>query len=400
MSLKGYKSKFPIFKSNKKLVYLDTANSAQKPATVINALDDFYRNKYSNIGRGVYSLAGIASDAYEKTRQTIKQFVNGTSGEIIFTKNATESLNLVASCFGKFLKEGDEILLTELEHHSNYVPWHFLKKKKINIKFIPINKDGELELDKINSLITNKTKIISLIHISNVTGITTPIKKIIEIAKSKKIPVCIDGTQAVAHTNVNLKDLDCDFYAFSSHKMYGPAGVGLLYVKSQWLDKFDPFLGGGGMIENVDTKNITYTTGVNKFEAGSMPSAEVVALKEAVHFIDHLKIKNIVNHEHALTKYALDKIRKFNDIEFVGSPSEDSSLFSFNIKGIHPHDVSTIFDQDHIAVRAGHHCCQVLHKKMNLISSLRVSFGIYNSKQDVDALCESINKCKKIFKLN
>jgi cysteine desulfurase/selenocysteine lyase len=400
MSLKGYKSKFPIFKSNKKLVYLDTANSAQKPATVINALDDFYRNKYSNIGRGVYSLAGIASDAYEKTRQTIKQFVNGTSGEIIFTKNATESLNLVASCFGKFLKEGDEILLTELEHHSNYVPWHFLRKKKINIKFIPINKDGELELDKINSLITNKTKIISLIHISNVTGITTPIKKIIEIAKSKKIPVCIDGTQAVAHTNVNLKDLDCDFYAFSSHKMYGPAGVGLLYVKSQWLDKFDPFLGGGGMIENVDTKNITYTTGVNKFEAGSMPSAEVVALKEAVHFIDHLKIKNIVNHEHALTKYALDKIRKFNDIEFVGSPSEDSSLFSFNIKGIHPHDVSTIFDQDHIAVRAGHHCCQVLHKKMNLISSLRVSFGIYNSKQDVDALCESINKCKKIFKLN
>jgi len=400
MSLKDVRSKFPIFKSNKKLVYLDTANSAQKPAAVIDALDDFYRNKYSNIGRGVYSLAGIATDAYEKTRQTIKEFVNGTAGEIIFTKNATESLNLVASCFAKFLKEGDEILLTELEHHSNYVPWHFLRKKKVNIKFIPINKDGELELDKINSLITNKTKIISLIHISNVTGITSPLKKIIEIAKTKKIPVCIDGTQAVAHTNVNLKDLDSDFYAFSSHKMYGPAGVGLLYMKNQWLDKFDPFLGGGGMIENVDTKNITYATGVNKFEAGSMPSAEVVALKEAVHFIDHLKIKNIVSHEHSLTEYALDKIKKFNDIEFVGNPSEEASLFSFNIKGIHPHDVSTVFDQDHIAVRAGHHCCQVLHKKMNLISSIRVSFGIYNTKQDVDALCDSIKKCKKLFKLN
>ena len=400
MSLKDVRSKFPIFKSNKKLVYLDTANSAQKPAAVIDALDDFYRNKYSNIGRGVYSLAGIATDAYEKTRQTIKEFVNGTLGEIIFTKNATESLNLVASCFAKFLKEGDEILLTELEHHSNYVPWHFLRKKKVNIKFIPINKDGELELDKINSLITNKTKIISLIHISNVTGITSPLKKIIEIAKTKKIPVCIDGTQAVAHTTVNLKDLDCDFYAFSSHKMYGPAGVGLLYMKNQWLDKFDPFLGGGGMIENVDTKNITYATGVNKFEAGSMPSAEVVALKEAVHFIDHLKIKNIVSHEHSLTEYALDKIKKFNDIEFVGNPSEEASLFSFNIKGIHPHDVSTVFDQDHIAVRAGHHCCQVLHKKMNLISSIRVSFGIYNTKQDVDALCDSIKKCKKLFKLN
>ena len=400
MSLKDVRSKFPIFKSNKKLVYLDTANSAQKPAAVVDALDDFYRKKYSNIGRGVYSLAGIATDAYEKTRQTIKEFVNGTAGEIIFTKNATESLNLVASCFAKFLKEGDEILLTELEHHSNYVPWHFLRKKKVNIKFIPINKDGELELDKINSLITNKTKIISLIHISNVTGITSPLKKIIEIAKSKKIPVCIDGTQAVAHTNVNLNDLDCDFYAFSSHKMYGPAGVGLLYMKNQWLDKFDPFLGGGGMIENVDTKNITYATGVNKFEAGSMPSAEVIALKEAVHFIDDLKIKNIVSHEHSLTEYALDKIKKFNDIEFVGNPSEEASLFSFNIKGIHPHDVSTVFDQDHIAVRAGHHCCQVLHKKMNLISSIRVSFGIYNTKQDVDALCDSIKKCKKLFKLN
>jgi cysteine desulfurase/selenocysteine lyase len=400
MSLKDVRSKFPIFKSNKKLVYLDTANSAQKPAAVIDALDDFYRNKYSNIGRGVYSFAGIATDAYEKTRQTIKEFVNGTAGEIIFTKNATESLNLVASCFAKFLKEGDEILLTELEHHSNYVPWHFLRKKKVNIKFIPINKDGELELDKVNSLITNKTKIISLIHISNVTGITSPLKKIIEIAKSKKIPVCIDGTQAVAHTNVNLNDLDCDFYAFSSHKMYGPAGVGLLYMKNQWLDKFDPFLGGGGMIENVDTKNITYATGVNKFEAGSMPSAEVIALKEAVHFIDDLKIKNIVSHEHSLTEYALDKIKKFNDIEFAGNPSEEASLFSFNIKGIHPHDVSTVFDQDHIAVRAGHHCCQVLHKKMNLISSIRVSFGIYNTKQDVDALCDSIKKCKKLFKLN
>jgi cysteine desulfurase/selenocysteine lyase len=400
MSLKDVRSKFPIFKSNKKLVYLDTANSAQKPAAVVDALDDFYRNKYSNIGRGVYSLAGIATDAYEKTRQTIKEFVNGIAGEIIFTKNATESINLVASCFSTFLKEGDEILLTELEHHSNYVPWHFLRKKKVNIKFIPINKDGELELDKINSLITNKTKIISLIHISNVTGITSPLKKIIEIAKSKKIPVCIDGTQAVGHATVNLKDLDCDFYAFSSHKMYGPAGVGLLYIKNQWLDKFDPFLGGGGMIENVDTKNITYATGVNKFEAGSMPSAEVIALKEAVHFIDHFKIKNIVSHEHSLTEYALDKIKKFNDIEFVGNPSEEASLFSFNIKGIHPHDVSTVFDQDHIAVRAGHHCCQVLHKKMNLISSIRVSFGIYNTKQDVDALCDSIKKCKKLFKLN
>jgi cysteine desulfurase/selenocysteine lyase len=400
MSLKEIKSKFPIFKSNKKLIYLDTANSAQKPKVVADVMDDFYRNKYSNIGRGVYSLAGIATKAYEQSRQTIKKFVNGTEGEIIFTKNSTESINLVANCFSKFLKEGDEILLSEAEHHSNYVPWHFLRKNKVNIKFIPLNADGELDINKINSLITNKTKIISIIHISNVTGHTSPIKKIIEVAKLKKIPVCIDGTQGVGHVNVNLKELDCDFYAFSSHKMYGPAGVGLLYMKNKWLDQFDPFLGGGGMIQNVDLKNITYASGVSKFEAGTMPSAEVVALKEAVQFIDQLKIKNIINHEQNLTNYALDKLSKINNIEFVGTPSLKSSLFSFNIKGIHSHDVSTVFDQDHIAVRAGHHCCQILHKKMNIVSSIRVSFGIYNNQQDVDALCDSVKKCKKLFKLN
>ncbi|CAN1596071.1 csdA Selenocysteine lyase/Cysteine desulfurase [Candidatus Pelagibacterales bacterium] len=399
MNLKDIKSQFPIFKFNKNLIYFDTANSAQKPKQVIDALEDFYKNHYANIGRAVYGLAARATHNYEGTRETIKEFVNGTEGEIVFTKNSTESLNLVAHCFGKFLKEGDEIILTEAEHHSNYVPWHFLRKKKVNIKFIPINEDGVVEVNKLTSLITNKTKIISIIHISNVTGLTTDIKKVISIAKAKKIPVCIDGTQAVAHTDVDLKELDCDFYAFSSHKIYGPTGVGILYMKNKWIEQFDPFIGGGGMIQNVDTKNITYASGVSKFEAGSLASAEVIALKQAVEFVKDIKIKNIISHEQSLASYALDKISKFNDVEFVGSPSNKGSVFSFNIKGVHAHDASTVFDEDDIAVRAGHHCCQILHKKMKIGSSLRMSFGVYNNKQDIDAICESIKKCKKIFKL-
>jgi cysteine desulfurase/selenocysteine lyase len=399
MNLKDIKSQFPIFKLNKNLIYFDTANSAQKPIQVIDALEDFYKNHYANTGRAVYGLAARSTADFESTRETIKEFVNGTEGEIVFTKNSTESLNLVAHCFGKLLKEGDEIILTEAEHHSNYVPWHFLRKKKVNIKFIPINEDGEVEVNKLISLITNKTKIISVIHISNVTGLTTDLKKIISIAKAKKIPVCIDGTQAVAHSHVDLKDLDCDFYAFSSHKIYGPTGVGILYMKNKWIEQFEPFNGGGGMIQNVDTKNITYASGVSKFEAGSLASAEVIALKQAVKFVKDIKVKNIISHEQSLASYALEKISKFNDVEFVGRPSNKGSVFSFNIKGVHAHDASTVFDEDNIAVRAGHHCCQILHKKMKIGSSLRMSFGVYNNKQDIDAICESIKKCKKIFKL-
>jgi cysteine desulfurase / selenocysteine lyase len=393
-------SQFPIFKKYKKLVYLDSANSSQKPISVINAIDNFYRSKYSNIGRGVYTLAANATEDYESTRSALKEFLKAYNGDIIFTKNATESLNLVAKCFGEnFLNPGDEILLSELEHHSNYVPWHFLRKKKIMIKFIPVNKDGNLDITNIKSLITNKTKIISLTHISNVTGKKTPLKKIIEVAKSKNIPVCIDGTQAVAHTAVNIKELDCDFYAFSGHKMYAATGVGCLFMKDKWFEKFNPFLGGGGMIQDVDIKNITFANGVSKFEAGTMPAAEVISLKFAIDFLKTTKIKNIEKHENELISYAISKFNKMKNIIFVGKPDTSSSLFSFNIKGIHAHDVSTVFDQDSIAVRAGHHCCQILHKKFNIASSLRVSVGVYNVKQDIDALCESILKCKKLFKI-
>ena len=402
--LNDIKDQFPIFKNKikgKRLVYLDSANSSQKPQSVIDAVNNFYANDFSNVGRGIYTLAVSASEKYELTRTNIKKFI-GTDNEteVIFTKNATESLNLVASCFGeKFIKKGDEIILTELEHHANYVPWHFLRQKKgAIIKFLPIDQYGDLKINELENLITNKTKIISVTHMSNVTGTISPLDKIISIAKKHNIPVCVDGTQGAAHLDVNLKELDCDFYAFSGHKMYGPTGVGLLALKYKWLELFEPFLGGGGMIDFVSKKEIAYARGVWKMEAGTMPTAEVVALNESITFINNIGKKNIINHENELTQLALEKLQNMKSVKIVANPKLQGGVFSFNLDQIHSHDVSTILDQEGVAVRGGHHCCQVLHDVLNINSSVRVSFGVYNTSEDLEVLCESIKKCQKIFK--
>ena len=402
--LNDIKDQFPIFKNKikgKRLVYLDSANSSQKPQSVIDAVNNFYANDFSNVGRGIYTLAVNASEKYELTRTNIKKFI-GTDNEteVIFTKNATESLNLVASCFGeKFINKGDEIILTELEHHANYVPWHFLRQKKgAIIKFLPIDQYGDLKIDELENLITNKTKIISVTHMSNVTGTISPLDKIISIAKKHNIPVCVDGTQGAAHLDVNLKELDCDFYAFSGHKMYGPTGVGLLALKYKWLELFEPFLGGGGMIDFVSKKEIAYARGVWKMEAGTMPTAEVVALNESINFINNIGKKNIINHENELTQLALEKLQNMKSVKIVANPKLQGGVFSFNLDQIHSHDVSTILDQEGVAVRGGHHCCQVLHDVLNINSSVRVSFGVYNTSEDLEVLYESIKKCQKIFK--
>ena len=403
MISKNIKDQFPIFKNKikgKKLTYLDSANSSQKPQSVINAINDFYTNRFSNVGRGIYTLAVNASEDYEKTRNNIKKFIgSGKDYELIFTKNATESLNLVASCYGeKFINKGDEIILTDMEHHANYVPWHFLRKKKgAIIKFIPIDKDGNLQIEKLPSLITSKTKIISVTHMSNVTGAINPLKEIIEIAKNKNIPVCVDGTQGAGHLEFSIDDLECDFYAFSGHKMYGPTGVGLLSIKYKWLESFDPFIGGGGMIDYVSKKDIAYARGVWKMEAGTMPTAEIIALNDSVNFINNLTKKEIFTHEEKLTQIAIDKLRLNNSVKIIALPKNQGGVFSFNIDKIHSHDVSTILDQEGIAVRGGHHCCQVLHEVMNINSSVRVSFGVYNNEEDIDCLFEGIKKCQKIF---
>ncbi len=405
MKIENIKSEFPIFKqkiNGKQLVYLDSANSAQKPKQVIKKISDFYETEFSNVGRSVHTLAVKATNRFEQTRDLVKNYLNAKyREEIIFTKSATESINLVASSFGeKFLKRGDEILITELEHHSNYVPWHFLRKKKgVIIKFAPINKNGEIEIEEFKKLISKKTKIIAITHLSNVTGAITPLKDIIELAKEKKIPVLVDGTQGAPHLKLDMQELDCDFYAISCHKMYGPNGLGILYAKKNWLEELPPYQGGGGMISDVQKAEISFAPNFTKFEAGTMQTAEVVAFSESIKFIENLGIKNIENHENELLNYGIEKLKKNNSINILGNPKKRGSVISFTTKGIHPHDIATILDESGVAIRAGHHCCQILHDKLCIPASARASIGVYNDKEDIDIFCEAIENCKKVFNL-
>ena len=381
---------------------MDSANSSQKPKTVIDEISRFYETEFSNVGRSVHTLAVKATNRFEETRDLVKSYINAKCREeIIFTKGATEAINLVANSFGeKFIKSGDEIIVTELEHHSNYVPWHYLREKKgAVIKFASVDENGEINIDEFRKLISQKTKIIAFTHISNVTGTVMPVKKIVDLAKSKNIPVLIDGTQGAPHSVLDVQDLDCDFYAISCHKMYGPNGLGILYSKKKWVDELPPYQGGGGMISEVKKNEVTYADSPTKFEAGTMQTAEVVAFAKSIKFIQDLGIKNIENHESKVLEYGLEKLRKNNSVNIIGNPKNRASIMSFTIKGIHPHDIATILDEDGVAIRAGHHCCQILHDKLGIPASARASIGVYNNKDDIDVLCESINKCKKVFQV-
>jgi cysteine desulfurase/selenocysteine lyase len=403
MDIKNIKNQFPIFKqkiNGKPLVYLDSANSSQKPLSVIKRISNFYETEYSNVGRSVHSLAVKATNRFEETRDKVKKYINAEHREeIIFTKGATEAINLIASSFGeKFINKGDEILTTELEHHSNYVPWSFLREKKgAVVKFAEVNKNGEIEIDEIKKLITKKTKIIAITHLSNVTGAITPLKKVVDLAKSKNIPVLVDGTQGAPHLKIDMQELGCDFYAISCHKMYGPNGLGILYAKKKWVDILPPYQGGGGMIDEVKKDVVTYADGPTKFEAGTGQTAEVVSFLESINFIEKLGIKNILAHENEIMEYGIEKLKKNNSVNIVGDPKNRGSVISFTIKGIHPHDIATILDDDGVAIRAGHHCCQILHNKLGVSATARASLGIYNSKEDIDILCKAIDNCKKVF---
>ena len=403
MDIKNIKSEFPIFKqkiNGNPLVYLDSANSSQKPKSVISRISNFYETEYSNVGRSVHTLAVKATNRFEETRDKVQNYMNAKHREeIIFTKGATEAINLVASTYGEmFINEGDEILITELEHHSNYVPWNFVReKKKAIIKFAPVNENGEVEIDEIRKLISNKTKIIAITHLSNVTGAIIPIRKIVELAKEKKIPVLVDGTQGAPHLQIDMQDLGCDFYAISCHKMYGPNGLGILYAKKKWLDILPPYQGGGGMIDEVKKDRITYAEAPTKFESGTMQTAEVVSFMEAINFIEKIGINNISEHENEIMEYGLEKLKRNNSVKIIGSPKERGSVICFTIKDIHPHDIATILDGDGVAIRAGHHCCQILHEKLGISATARASLGVYNSKEDIDILCNAIDNCKKVF---
>ena len=405
MNIKNIKKDFPIFTqkiNGKPLVYLDSANSSQKPKVVIDRISNFYETEYSNVGRSVHTLAVKATNRFEATRDLVKKYMNAAHREeIIFTKGATEAINLVATTYGKkHINKGDEIIITELEHHSNYVPWHFIRSEKgAIIKFAPVNEDGDVEIDEIKKLISNKTKIIAITHISNVTGAVLPIKQIVDLAKEKNIPVLIDGTQGAPHSYIDMQSIGCDFYAVSCHKMYGPNGLGILYAKKKWLDELPPYQGGGGMINEVKKDDITYAESPNKFEPGTMQTAEVVSFAESINFIEKLGIKNIASHENEVLEYGLEKLRKNNSINIIGNPKKRGSVLCFTIKGIHPHDIATILDDDGVAIRAGHHCCQILHEKLGLPATARASIGVYNDKEDIDKLSEAIKKCQKVFQV-
>ncbi len=403
MNIKDIKKEFPIFDNkvhNNDLVYLDSANSSQKPKVVVDRIYDFYTKEFSNVGRSVHYLAVAATNLYENTRVLVQKYINAKDpNEIVFTKGATEAINLVANTFGqKYLKEGDEILITELEHHSNYVPWHYLRKSKgVKINFADIDENGDISIESIEKKITPKTKILAITHLSNVTGAILPIKEIIQLAHSKNIPVLVDGCQGAPHLKLDMQDLDCDFYAISCHKMYGPTGLGVLYAKKKWLEELPPYQGGGGMIGEVKKEGITFGDLPNKYEAGTMATAQVIAFGESINFINKLGIEKIEEHERELTKYGEEILRKNNSVKLIGSPKNKGSVLSFTLDGVHPHDIATILDEDGVAIRAGHHCCQILHEKLGLAATARASLGVYNTKDDLDQLNSSINKCIKIF---
>ena len=375
---------------NNDLVYLDSANSSQKPKVVIDRINEFYTKQFSNVGRSVHYLAVAATNLYENTRTSVQKYINAKDkNEIVFTKGATEALNLVANTLGqKYLEEGDEVIITELEHHSNYVPWHFLRKSKnVKINFAEINEFGEVPIENIEKLI------------SNVTGAILPIKEITQLAHSKGIIVVVDGCQGAPHLKIDVQDLDCDFYAISCHKMYGPTGLGILYGKKKWLDELPPYQGGGGMIREVKKDRISYGDLPNKYEAGTMATAQVIAFDQSIKFLEKVGIENVIQHEKELIEYGQEILKKNNSVKLIGNPKNKGGVLSFTIEGVHPHDIATILDEDGVAIRAGHHCCQILHDKLGIPASARASVGIYNTKDDLDQLNESINKCKKIFDL-
>ena len=404
MNISNIKKEFPIFDNkvhNNDLVYLDSANSSQKPRVVVDRIYDFYTKEFSNVGRSVHYLAVAATNLYENTRTSVQKFINAKdANEIVFTKGATEAINLVASTFGQnHLKEGDEVLLTELEHHSNYVPWHYLRKSKgIKIEFAEINEDGEVTLESIEKKITPKTKIIGVTHLSNVTGAILPIKEIVQLAHSKNIPVLVDGCQGAPHLKLDMQDLDCDFYAISCHKMYGPTGLGILYAKKKWLEELPPYQGGGDMIKSVTFEKTVYNDIPNRFEAGTPNISGVIGLASAIKYLTEIGMDCIYEYEKGLLDYATQEIKKIEKVKIIGNSSDKASVLSFVIDSIHPHDIGTIMDKHGVAIRTGHHCTQPIMDFYEIPATARASFGVYNTKDDIEKLGDSIKKTADIFK--
>ena len=394
---------FPILNqemNNRPLVYLDNAATTQKPQIVIDAISEYYKSYNSNVHRGVHTLSQRATQAFEDSRKKVQETINAASNhEIIFTSGTTESINMIASSYGdKYVREGDEIILSGMEHHSNIVPWQLLaERKNATIKIIPVNEKGELILDKLDALISNKTRIIAVNHVSNTLGTINPIKEIIAKAHAQDVPVLIDGAQGIPHLDVDVQDLDADFYCFSGHKIYGPTGIGVAYGKEKWLDDIPPYQGGGEMIDQVTFEKTTYNDLPYKFEAGTSNIAGVVGLYKALEFVENTGKEKIRNIENNLLNYATSQLKKIDGMKIYGEADHKTAVISFLVNNIHPYDAGTIFDKLGIAIRTGHHCTQPLMDYFNIPGTVRASFAPYNTKKEIDILVEAIDKIKTMF---
>ncbi len=401
--LESVRADFPILRERihgRSLVYLDNAATSQKPDAVIQAMVDYYIHDNANIHRGVHLLSQRATDAYEAVRMAVQSFLHaGEAREIVFVRGTTEAINLVAQTYGRrHVGAGDEVLITAMEHHSNIVPWQILcQEKGATLRVAPINERGELEVHEFNRLLGPRTKLVSLAHVSNALGTVNPVKSIVRMAHAMNIPVLVDGAQAVPHLPVDVQDLDCDFYAFSGHKVYGPTGIGVLYGKAALLEEMPPFQGGGDMISSVTFEKTTYNKIPHKFEAGTPNIAGVVGLGAAIAYINKLGMNEISAHEHDLLAYATDRITAIPGVRLVGTAREKTGVLSFVVDGIHPHDIGTILDQEGVAVRTGHHCAQPVMDRYGIPATVRASFGIYNTRGEIDALVDGIEKVREIL---
>ncbi len=394
---------FPILKQKiygKPLVFLDTAASAQKPRAVIDTVRRVYEEEYANIHRGVYYLSLRATDAFEAARRKVQAFLNAREArEIVFLRGATEAINLVACSYGRtHLAAGDEILITHIEHHSNIVPWQILcQEKGLKLRVAPVNDSAELVLEDFAKLLTDRTKFVSVTHLSNAVGTITPVKEIIRLAHERGVPVLVDGCQAVPHMKVDVQDLDCDFYVFSGHKLYGPSGIGALYGKAEHLETMPPYQGGGEMITSVTFEKTEYNVIPFKFEAGTPNIAGAIGLGAAVDYVSRVGLEPIAAHEAALLAYATERLSEIEGLRLVGTAKEKATILSFVLDGIHPHDVGTVLDRDGIAVRAGHHCAQPTMDRFGVPATVRASLAMYNTVEDVDTLVASIRKAKELL---
>jgi cysteine desulfurase / selenocysteine lyase len=400
LDAKALRRQFPVYQNNPGLVFLDSGASAQKPASVIDGIAEFYRRDYANVHRGVYQLSQRSTDAFEAARETTRAFLNaGNADEIVFTRGATESVNLVAQSWGpKFLKPGDEIIVSDLEHHSNFVPWQMIcERMGARFRVVPTGADGGFDLAAFEAMLSTRTKLVAVTHVSNVSGTIVPVERIAELAHAKGAVLLVDGCQAIPRMPVDVRAIGCDFYVFSGHKAYGPSGIGVLWGRHELLAAMPPWQTGGGMITLVTAEHTEFQDPPHRFEAGTPDISGAVGLKLAIDFIDGLGREAIREHEEELTGYAIDRLSRISSLDLVAAGQRRLSVLSFNLAGVHPHDVGTVLDQHGVAVRVGHHCAQPLMDRLGVAGTVRASLGVYNDRDDIDALAAAVEACREMF---